>query len=425
MKMLFLAGICHELHPSAAFARLFQSGMTAVLPLLTRDGHFSYFGRTDNSPFAAGLTIFNLRKAARMAAGDGPASPNREWTAAREGASSYEEACEAAERYYQTFPRTPQRLLQSNRFAAADSPAEYRWSRDAYAYVGQYSLASCAYALLGSYWFPLRHDTVAARHRVPRSVAASNDLGIVKLTAGESAAYLRTRSELTSWDRRYLGPTILRYEHRDCLLVGAISKTLSTDAVTRPARGSRAAKAWTWLRDRFVGGIEQLDGTSVGFLPVLRRGAVDYLPSRVVAQETSADRVRVRYEMVRLHARGIRPCAVDAIERMHQRLPLLRPKTYSRPPMTPAPALHLDRDVYFTGAGCRIEDRISGNLRGKKLLFSVRHFPGARIRVHGLTEAGSAIGWGSDGRQVLQCYQARPEGSEIRYVCEIDGADCD
>src|SRR5688572_23389970 len=50
MKMLFVAGLCHELHPDPGLGQLFDSGMASALPLLTRDGHFSYFGRTDNSP---------------------------------------------------------------------------------------------------------------------------------------------------------------------------------------------------------------------------------------------------------------------------------------------------------------------------------------------------------------------------------------
>jgi len=257
----------------------------------------------------------------------------------------------------------------------------------------------------------------------PPSVAASRDLGLVKLTTSDSELILRTGSELTSWDRRYLGPTILRYERQGRLLVGAISRTVSTDAILRPRTGSRARKAWRVFRDWFVNGIEQLNGTSVGFLPVLRRGAVDYLPHRLVAHEASPGRVRSRYELVRLHARGWRPCAIEGAALLSRNLPVVRPRRYTRPPMKPVESLTLERDVCMTPGGCRIEDRVAGDLRGKTLLFSVRYLPGASIRVHGLTEVRSATGWGSDGRHTLKIYEARGEGSEIRYHCDIELAE--
>jgi hypothetical protein len=144
MKMLFLAGVCHELHASEELAEIFSTGMATVLPLLTRHGNFSYFGRTDNSPFAAGLTIYDLRHAARLCA---------------DRSRAFDDACAHAERYYRSFPRTSEGLLCCNRYGDAKSPAEQAYSRDDYAYVGQYSLSSCAYALLAAYWFPASPDS--------------------------------------------------------------------------------------------------------------------------------------------------------------------------------------------------------------------------------------------------------------------------
>jgi hypothetical protein len=410
MKMLFLAGMCDELHAAPALAQHFQSGMAAALPLLTRDGLFAYFGRTDNSPFAAGLTIFNLRRAAQLS---------------DDARRSYDAAAAAAEKYYARFPRTPSGLLQCNRFGDARASGEYDWSRDDYAYVGQYSLASCAYALLGRLWFPAsseRSPVFRAGHAAT-SVAVSHDLGVVKLDTPDSELILRTGSELTSWDRRYLGPTILRFERQGRLLVGAISRTISTDAIVRPRRASRVARAWVLFRDRFVNGIEQLDGTSVGFLPVLRHGQTDYLPFGSLSQDVSNAHVRTRHEMVRLDGRGVRACVRAGVEQLQQQLPLMRPRYYRRPPVKSAPSLQLHRDVFLTAQGCRIEDRISGNLRGKTLLFSIRHLPGAVVRVRGLDALRSATGWGSDGRQELTVYQRRAAGTEIRYECDIELAE--
>ncbi|OFW03068.1 MAG: hypothetical protein A3G20_01615 [Acidobacteria bacterium RIFCSPLOWO2_12_FULL_59_11] len=426
MKMLFLAGLCHHLHPREELAQLFRSGMASALPLLTREGSFSYFGRTDNSPFAAGLTIFDLRKAADL-------SPDL--------TGEYQNACAAAERYYQTFPRTPAGVLRSNRFADAESDAELARSRDNYAYVGQYSLASCAYALLGRYWFPLSNTSrvrlsgglsgpAEAGHYGrktstssvrPTPAATSNDLGLVKLTRQNSELFLRTRSEITSWDRRYLGPTILRYQVGSRLLIGAISRTVSTDGDPKGSRLlSGAHKVTQLFRYRFSRGFDQLDGTSVGFVPVVRHGAVDYLPYKAVSIETSPSHLRTRYQMVQLHARGFHPCFIESIELLHEHVPGLKPKQYSRPKMRLVDFIEFSRDVYLEQDRCRIEDRLVGDLEGKTILFSVRSFPCASIRLNGMTKLQSMIGWGSDGRQTIELYEAQAKHSEIRYECDIE-----
>jgi hypothetical protein len=410
MKMLFLAGVCHELHPTEALASLFQSGMASVLPLLTRDGHFSYFGRTDNSPFAAGLTIFNLRQAARLCVED---------------RFEYDEACVGAEHHYKTFPSTTSGMLQSNRFRDATSASELNRSRDAYAYDGQYSLASCAYALLGCYWFPssieLPVPIDSAREKRVSSVAISKDLGLVTLRGDHSELVLRTGCEATSWDRRYLGPTILRYQVDGQLLVGAISKTVSTDRTAQaPRQSTRAGRVYELFRDRFVQGVDQLDGTSVGFLPVLRRGTVDYLPYTKVAEEVSPSHLRTRYQMVQFQARGYRPCAMEALELLQNNLRVIGRKRYTRPSIRPVDSLELSREIYLEPDRCRIEDCVSGNVQGKTLLFSVRHLPGASIRLRGLTKVRSMTGWGSDGRQTIDVYEAAGGTSEIRYQCDIE-----
>jgi hypothetical protein len=410
MKMLFLAGVCHKLHPGEEFAELFRIGITSVLPLLARDGSFSYFGRTDNSPFAAGLTIFDLRSAAQLCS-----DRRRE----------FQEACSFAERYYRTFPKTPSGMLQCNRFYDTKSASELVFSRDDYAYVGQYSLASCAYALLGCYWFPVSADPVATSSgdRAPASpITRSKDLGVVKMTGPNDELFLRTGSQVTGWDRRYLGPTILRYQIDDRLLVGAIPQTISTDekAVQRPRPRARLRRAAELLQRRFLRGIEQLDGTSVGFLPVIRQGPVDYLPYTLLSMEVSSGWLRSRYQMLRLSARGFHPCFIEFNEYLHRKVPGLRPKHYSRPGMRLVDSFELSREIHLERDGCRIEDCISGDLTGKTLLFSVRYFPCASVRLQGLSKRQSMTCWGSDGRQTLELYEAEAIGSRVRYECHIE-----
>ena len=412
MKMLFLLGICHELHPSEALDKLFQKGMSSALPLLSREGHIAYFGRTDNSPFAAGLTIFNLRKAGR----DG-----------QDFGADFERSSIDAERHYVAFPRTSTGMIRSNRFADPESLVELNWSRDVYSYEGQYSLASCAYALLGCHWYPQS----AARHRGLRpaaihGAATSTDLGLAKLRVGDSELILRTASEATASDRRYLGPTILRYQVGERLLVGAISRTLSTDAIMQPRvmAAGRLQRMLDLLRDRLERGNEQLDGSTVGFLPVLRRGPVDYIPYRILDLETSPARVKVRYQMLRLHVRGYRPVLREVMTVLHNKARVFGQKYYTRPAMKIVDSIELTRTVDLGRKGIRIEDTLSGNLSGATLLFSTRHLPGAVVQVRGLQKQGSpATGWGSDGRQTLVTYACQATESEIRYVCEIEPAD--
>jgi len=409
MKMLFLAGVCQKLRPGEEFSDLFQTGMRSVLPLLTWEGTFSYFGRTDNSPFAAGLTIFNLRSAEKLCS---------------ERSRDFREACTRAEHYYRTFPRTPTGMLQSNRFSDPRSPYEASFSRDDYAYVGQYSLASCAYALLGCYWFPVSEnmDTCSTGRRTPTNTTVrSNDLCVVRLSRQDHDLFLRTGSQVTSWDRRYLGPTILRYQIENRLVVGAIPRTVAADekVVQRHRPKARIARAVERLLYGYRNGIEQLDGTTVGFLPVMRQGPVDYLPYLLLSLEASSGRLTSRYQMLQLSVRGYHPCFLELRDFFHRNLPGLEVSHYNRPRMKVVDSIEFVRDIFLDDTGCRIEDEITGGLKNKTLLFSVRYCPGASVHVEGLRRQSSMSCWGSDGRQILELYVAPTVEKRVRYNCHI------
>ena len=182
---------------------------------------------------------------------------------------------------------------------------------------------------------------------------------------------------------------------------------------------SRLRRAAALLERRFRRGIEQLDGTSVGFLPVLRRGATDFLPCRLLSLEATASRVTSRYRMVALHARGLRPCLIDLSELLHRNVPGLQPKHYSRPPVGGTAALELSRTIHVARDGVRIEDRVSGDLSGFTLLFSVRYFPGTRVRITGLSKRESLRSWGSDGMQLVDAFGAGAAGLQLCYECHV------
>jgi len=405
MKMLFLAGICHVLHSDEELAELCAAGMRSTVPLLSRNGQFSYFGRTDNSPFAAGLTIFNLRKAAHLLPDLAPAC---------------HEACIAGERFYASFPRTDVGLLRSNRFADPDSLAELNRSRDVYSYDGQYSLSSCAYVLLASHWFP-----AADGGRLPalpaRAVGHSDDLGVARLEAGGAEAIVRTTGEVTGWDRRYLAPTILRLQIGDRLAVGAIPKSVETDASAGPpAPSGRLRRVYGILRDRYLRGFEQLDAVGVGFLPVLRCGAVDYLPHAIAERTAASASISIRYRMLGVHVRGVRPCVSELGQAVGHRLKLLGQDPFRRPVMRPDDSVELRRTVRLEPTRCRIEDSLSGDLAGRTLVFSVRHMPGAIVHVHGLRRRAAVTAWSSDGRQTIEVFEGTSAGPDMRYACDIE-----
>lgn len=406
MKMLFLLGICHEFHPTDEIAGLFSTGIEAVRPLLTRQGNFSYFGRTDNSPFSAGLTIYDLRMGERL-------HP--------ELLAEYRLVVEQAEDYYRSFPRTAAGLLRCNRFRDPESDVESGYSRDSYAKVGEYSVASCAYTLLGCYCFPAPDGSTERPHATAPAAARSDDLGVVKLSGPDHEVVLRTRSELTSWDRRYIGPTVLRCSLGDELLVGAISKTVSSDSGFREEpEASRIRSISRSLREWYVHGFDQLDAITVGFVPVVRHGGVDYLPYEAVAVEQGDSSLTIRYRMVKLRARGLGACAVELRERLRSRLPGFKAQEKNRPIMGPTSAIECVRRVRVDGAGCRIEDVLTGNLRGREILLSTRAFLSAHIVVTGLDERGRLTGWGSEGRQEITIYAGRASAREFRYACVIE-----
>ena len=408
MKDLFLAGVCHELHPVEDIGHIIQSGMSAVLPFLNDEGSFSYFGRTDNSPFAAGLTIFNLRQAAKICP---------------ENKIEFLKICRRAEEYFMSFPRAESGLLLCNRFAKAHNNQELAYSKDDYAYVGEYSFSSCAYALLGCYWFPesnKKNTMFLKETEIVPSVVISKDLGLVKVNVPGRELILRIGSEITSWDRRYLGPTILRYKVGNSLYIGAISRTIGNDyKIKKNHKECRLKRAFNFFKYRFQQGWELLDGTSVGFLPVLRDGSYDYLPSQAFSIEASTNSVQTQHKMVRVRLRGLYPCLLEFQRLFRENIFRLKPRMYHRPVMKSVKAIEFSRDIRLGKDRVCIEDRVWGDLKGKTLLFSVRSFPQVHIELQGLKEVQSVTGWGSDGRQKLRIFEAKKLDYEFRYQCVI------
>lgn len=404
MKILFLLGIAHEFYPADEFRQLFRAGVSATLPLLTREGNLSYFGRTDNSPFSAGLTLFNLRKALQLDVAD----------------VGLGVACSASERFYRSFPRSRDGLLECNRYFDAATGEERLYSKDNYAKVGEYSVASCAYALLGCFVAPnsdeVRDDAVAEQATVS---AYSSDLGVANFRSGDQELIVRTSSDPESWDRRYLGPTLLSLRVGASQLVGAISKTVSSDRDLRPPQtGSRPARAIRRIKEFYIRGFEQLDASTVGFMPIVRHGSFDYLPLEIERISVGTTSVDVSYCMTKLYARGLGSIYVELRELARRRF--LRHGEYLAPLTSRAPGISLHRSIGLEGSRCFIRDRFSGKIAGKTILFSTRSFAPAKVAVSGLEMRETFNGWGSNGIQTITVYGAVARENALEYECEIE-----
>jgi hypothetical protein len=249
-------------------------------------------------------------------------------------------------------------------------------------------------------------------------------LGLVKLDGPNHELILRTRSEFTALDRRYLGPTILRYTIGDRQLIGAIAPTVSTDRVThRPRYRGPLGNLFGLFGYRWSHGFEQCDGTTVGFLPIIRDGAVDYVPHTPTTVEAGPTHVRMRCRMLKVPARKHHAWVIEAQDLFRKNLHGLRAPHSTRLSITKADSFELLRNVYLDRDGCRIEDQVSGPLRGKRILFSTRRFPSASISVRGLMHERSLTGWSSDGRHTLDVYTSpQLAHQECHYTCAIGSA---
>ncbi|MCW5979861.1 MAG: hypothetical protein KIT09_17405 [Bryobacteraceae bacterium] len=406
MKFLFLLAVCHALTEDERFKCRFADGMRAALPLMSRDGNFSYFGRSDNTTFASGLTLFCLRAAAAQ---DGEL---------RADCVEYARRLTAV---YRSTPRTPEGYLQTNRFGGSNKQ-EQAWSRDVYALPSTYSVASAAYVLLAEvlYQDADMNSDAPVKSSIGSRSALSRDLGIAKLSHSEAELFIRTGSQQEIGDRRYFGPTVLRFQVGEKLAVGAIPRRCSRDAVVRPTSWNRLFRVAQKISRRYALGNDELDPRYTGFIPVVIDGAYVLTPTWPSDCFMSDTWVKTEHGMQRVRLRGVvaallqlfRPGAAHDKRRLPDSDPFPHDKRFK-----------LLRRVEVFEDSFEIEDTLGGPLTGKRIELCVRSATesAASVSVEGLRRTGTLRAWSSDGPARLDVYAAQPDRNEVSYKIVVTG----
>jgi hypothetical protein len=399
-KFLFLIGMCHELLADARFPTAFVAGMRAILPLFAADGTLAFFGRSDNTTFAAGLAFFNLHLAAKL---DGEQTPQ------------FAALAEAQIQLCMTFPRTPEGWLCVNRNASCVRFPEGRRSSDTYTYPTEYSVAFTVYVLLA-----LLHCESKVGSEFHRSISSFEyaDAGIVCLANGSAELFLRTHSDNEAEDRRYYGPTILRFSSGDTLAIGAIPKTCSTDSAVTGASTNRLVRMLKLLIYRYRVGLESLDRNGTGFVPVVRLGREWLVPENgAVAVQNQASAVSF-HSMARVQVRGWRVAfdeLRDVILKNLGRMPRSREHGQSTPT-----SVNLTRRIELRGKRIFLRDTIRGPITGGTLFFSTRQYEAAKITMGaGFHQTSYVRGWSSDGNCDIATFCIQLNRDEVSYQIDI------
>jgi hypothetical protein len=361
-----------------------------------------------------GLTIYNLRTAARMDEGR---------------AERYRALCGRQESVFKNTPRTSEGWLQINRFQPEEKKTEYGWARDEYAFPTEYSVASACYLLLSR---PIPEQTEARTvaptkptskpHADPAVGAAySNDLGLARMENHDGEAIVRTRSQPLAMNRRYLGPTVLHYARSDRILVGTIPILCTEDFSLKHQATGRIQKLFQLFAHRFSLGIESLNALFAGFVPVITEGGYLHFPVELeeVRTESSAgvQRMISHHRMRKFLWRGLRVAVRDTAGLVAKNL-FPRPGKRHEIRQGESP-FRMTREVRLSSRSLDLQDIVEGPLEGRRLRIGVRYFPEARVSVEGLTLDRQINGWSSDGLSCLDLYNARCEGELKTYTIVI------
>ncbi len=409
LKFLFLIGIAYLVTNDRRFADCFSAAMRAVTPLMANTAGFAYFGRSDNTTFGRGLALFSLRLAALL---DG----------------SERDECERLWsiqwKALQEVRRTRHGWLRVNNSQAEEESDADRWGRDTYTHHSVYSAAGVCYLLLGE--LLARGTGLPAKGEAQRArVAVSQDLGLVRL--GRSGPELRA-SELivrcsgvvVRGDRRYLAPTLLRWESAGKLIIGAIPRTTEDDIrVVITANGGIRKRKVAYLAHLLKFGIDELRLLSVGYLPFLTHGSYLCAPFRLMKLDADEHTVTGYYGTSRARYRGVEVAAHELLEVITKNL-IGRRVGADRTPVLGDEEPEFSRMISFFGDHITVRDSWSRLAGWRRLHVSTRLIRGrGKADVAGLDFAGQWLGWSSDGETTLDLYSKRCTSEPLSYLITV------
>ncbi len=409
LKFLFLIGISYLVTNDRRFADCFSAAMRAVMPLMANTAGFAYFGRSDNTTFGRGLALFSLRLAALL---DG----------------SERDECERLWsiqwKALQEVRRTRHGWLRVNNSQAEEESVADRWGRDTYTHHSVYSAAGVCYLLLGEVL--ARGTGLPAKGEAQRArVAVSRDLGLVRL--GRSGPELRA-SELivrcsgvvVRGDRRYLGPTLLRWESAGKVIIGAIPRTTEDDVrVVITANGGIRKRKVAYLAHLLRSGVDELRLLSVGYLPFLTRGSYLCAPFRLMKLDADEHTVTGYYGTSRARYRGVEVAAHELLEVITKNL-TGRKVGADRTAVLVDEEPEFSRTISFFGDHITVRDSWSRLAGWRRLHVSTRLIRGrGKADVAGLDFAGEWLGWSSDGETTLDLYSKRCTSEQLSYEITV------
>jgi len=396
LKFTYLLAVVYIFTGDARFHDAFAESAEVLLGVATDDGVVASFGRSENSTFALGLEIFATR--ILRASGGGA------WL---DGLLAAQQARLAA------MPRTAGGWFEVNGGFPSTAHAHDRiLARDSYAMPTEYAAASLCYCLMSELLAP--RVTVRTKPTPERRPEAHSDgLGVARLSRPAAEVLVRTRSDLVEDNRRYGGPTVLRFRVGDDLLVGAIPVLSEGE--------DNVVTAWQRLYDLIRRGAPETRYLTVGYVPIVSWRGRTLLPLHTIDVALSRNAVQTSHGFVPppVGRLGAALGFVSDLARKNLGWPSAHISPHLRPIPAPVHGLRLTRQVMLSDATLEILDKIDGLHVGAGIRIAGRISTVADLAVTGLEISGESFGWSSNGRACLTTWTGRATGPEVTYSFRI------
>jgi hypothetical protein len=235
-----------------------------------------------------------------------------------------------------------------------------------------------------------------------------------------SELIVRSAGSVVRGDRRYLAPTLLRWELGGRLIIGAIPRTTEGDTkVVITANGGVRKHTIAYLVHLVKSGIDELQLLSVGYLPYLTRASYLCAPFRLLKLEAKDNSVTAHYRTTRVRYRGFKIAARELAELVAKNL--RTPRVDAQWTAEAADSLpELSRTIVFERDRIAIRDSWSRLTGWPRLNLSTRLLRGSgKAHVAGLDRTGRLLGWSSDGETTFELYSKICTSDALSYEITV------